>query len=45
MSNEQKEKLLKEITQMKPEDKAFVIGYCAACANEKQPKKGDTKEC
>lgn len=44
MSDKQKEKLLQEITKMKPEDKAFVIGYCAACANEKQPKKGGAKE-
>lgn len=34
MSTKEKEALLNEIAQLKPEDKAFVLGYCAhAVAN------------
>ena len=33
MSKEQKEQILKDIVKMKPEDKAFVMGYCAHAAN------------
>lgn len=40
MSKEQKEALLKEIAKMRPEDKAFVMGYCShAAASAEQAKK------
>ena len=39
MSKEQKEKLLKEIVKLKPEDKAFVMGYCAHAASTAEPAK------
>ena len=32
MSTEEKESILSEISKMKPEDKAFVLGYCAHAA-------------
>ena len=39
MSKEQKEAILKDISNLKPEDKAFVMGYCAnATATAEQDK-------
>lgn len=40
MSKEQKEAILKDIAKMRPEDKAFVMGYCSrAAASAEQTKK------
>ena len=36
MSKEQKEALLNDIAKLKPEDKAFVLGYCAGRAAEEE---------
>lgn len=33
MSTKEKEALLNDIAKMKPEDKAFVLGYCAHAAS------------
>ena len=39
VSKEQKEAILKDISNLKPEDKAFVMGYCAhATATAEQDK-------
>ena len=34
MSTEEKEVLLSDISKLKPEDKAFVLGYCAHAVKE-----------
>lgn len=34
MSTKEKEAILNDISKMKPEDKAFVLGYCAGRAAE-----------
>ena len=42
MPTKEKESILEDISKLKPEDKAFVLGYCAhatAEAEKEQPEK------
>lgn len=38
MSTKEKEALLEDISKMKPEDKAFVLGYCTHAVAESENK-------
>jgi hypothetical protein len=41
MSTKEKEAILNDIAKMKPEDKAFVLGYCAGRAADSQEEDQD----
>jgi predicted GIY-YIG superfamily endonuclease len=41
MSTKEKEAILNDISKMKPEDKAFVLGYCAGRAADAQEEDQD----
>ena len=43
MPTKEKEALLKEISGLKPEDKAFVLGYCSGVSKHKKAKSEEEK--